>query len=224
VDLGELYRDVRERTLALGAELSDDDTTRAVPTCPEWRVRDVFAHLAGVSADILAGRVEGAATDPWTARQVAERADTPFAEILTEWEANGPEVDAFLAPFGDDGMVSRVPIDAWTHEQDIRTAVERPGGRDAPVVAWAAPNMVARFAERWTSEPLAPVRIVGSSQEWLLGDGEPVATLRVSDYELVRLLVGRRSRAQAVALWDGEGEPFVDSLIAFTFASTDIDE
>jgi uncharacterized protein (TIGR03083 family) len=223
MDLGELYRDSRERTLALGAELRDEETTRVVPTCPAWRVRDVYAHLAGASADILAGRIEGAATDPWTARQVEERADTPFVDLLAEWEANGPAVDALVAPL-DDPMVSRLPIDAWTHEQDIRTAVDRPGGRDSPVVAWAAPNMVARFAASWAEAGRAPVRIIGSEREWILGDGEPVATLRASDYELVRLLVGRRSRAQALALWEGDGEPFVDALIAFTFSPTDIPE
>jgi hypothetical protein len=54
VVVAELYRDGRERLLALGAELGAADAARPVPACPDWTVKDLYAHLAGVAADVLA--------------------------------------------------------------------------------------------------------------------------------------------------------------------------
>jgi hypothetical protein len=52
--------------VALGRTLDDAQADRVVPACPDWTVRDAYAHQAGVSADILAGRMDGVATDEWT--------------------------------------------------------------------------------------------------------------------------------------------------------------
>jgi hypothetical protein len=54
------------------------------------------------------------------------------------------------------------------------------------------------------------------SGSWQLGDGEPVAALHTSDFELARLLIGRRSRAQMLAQpWTGDPAPVVDHLPTF---------
>jgi uncharacterized protein (TIGR03083 family) len=221
--VAELYRDGRERLLRLADEIDDEGAATSVPTCPQWTVKDVYAHQAGVPADILAGRLEGVATDEWTARQVAERADQSLKVIVAELAERGAELDPILAAAGD-GIDMRLLLDQWTHEQDVRCALGKPGSRDVAVVPFAVDVMLSAFGRGWSDRGLAPVRIVGSSGTWQLGDGEPVATMQASDFELVRVLVGRRSRAQALARWDGDGEPFVDSLVAFEFASEDIDE
>ena len=38
-----------------------------VPATPEWRAHDVLAHLVGVTDDVVNGRLDGIATDAWTA-------------------------------------------------------------------------------------------------------------------------------------------------------------
>jgi uncharacterized protein (TIGR03083 family) len=222
MDLGDHYAETRARLLELGASLSDDDAATRLLTCPEWTVKDAFAHVTGVCADVLDGNVEGAATDPWTARQVAERADRALPEILDEWTRRGPDLDALLRQIGGIDGVKRIPIDQWTHEQDVRGTLGCPGGKDAPVVAWAVETMVPGFGDGWAEAGRAPARVVATTGEWMLGDGEPVATLRASDFELARILVGRRSRTQALASWEGDGEPFVDHLVAFSFSATDV--
>lgn len=209
--------------LALAAELTEDDASVKVPTCPEWTVKDVFAHQAGVPADLVAGRLDGIATDEWTARQIAARGDRTLAEIAAELAEAGAQLDALLEAAGDAGD-RRLVIDQWTHEQDVRGALGRPGSRDVGVVAFALARMVPGFGRKWPTLGLAPVRVVGSSGEWVLGEGQPVATLRASDFELVRVLIGRRSREQAISLWEGDGEPFVDHFVAFSFSLDDIDE
>ena len=119
----------------LGRDLTDEQAELVVPACPEWTVRQVFAHQAGVAADILGGRLEGVTTDPWTDRQVTERADRSLTEILDEWDADAPRLLEAMAPLGD-AVDSRMVIDIWTHEQDVRGAVGRAGNRSGPVMDW----------------------------------------------------------------------------------------
>jgi len=221
MEVAALYVEGRERLVALAADIDDDAAATKVPTCPLWTVKDVYAHQSGAAADILAGRLEGVATDAWTGRQVAERAGWPFAAVVAELAEAGAQLDPILVGLGD-AIDKRLVIDQWTHEQDVRGALDRPGGRDAPVVAYAGQVMMRGFGRGWAERGLAPVRVVAGSGEWLLGEGDPVATLRVEDFELVRILIGRRSRAQALAQWEGDGVPFVDHLIAFQHAEADI--
>jgi uncharacterized protein (TIGR03083 family) len=224
MDFADHYAETRARLTELASELRPADGARRVPGCPEWTVKDVYAHLAGVCSDILAGRIEGAATDPWTARQVAERADRTLEQLVEEWAADAPQVETLMRQLGEGPDINRVPIDVWTHEQDVRGAVERPGGRDAPVVAWSLERLVGRLGAGWAGAVRKPVRIRGSSDEWVIGDGEPVATMQASDFELVRTFLGRRSRAQALAMWDGAGEDFVDAFVVFSYADEDLVE
>ena len=74
----------RERVSALVRGAGDEAGQRVVPACPRWTVRDVVAHLTGVCDDILAGRLDGVATDPWTDAQVARRAGRPVEDILDD--------------------------------------------------------------------------------------------------------------------------------------------
>ena len=224
MDIASLYKEGRDRLVALAGDIDEATAAAArVPTCPAWTVKDVYAHQAGVPTDILNGTIEGVATDEWTGRQVDERRDRSFGEIVDELADAGARLDPILVQMGDH-IDKRLVIDQWTHEQDVRGALHLPGSRDAAVVAFAVDVMVRGFGRRWDDNGLAPVRVVSTSGEWALGSGEPVATMRADDYELVRVLVGRRSRAQALAWWDGDGDPFVDHLVAFSFATADIVE
>src|SRR5262245_40632639 len=64
------YRDLRERVTVLMADVDDAALAAPSPATPEWTVHDVFAHLVGVTDDVVAGRLDGVATDEWTQKQV----------------------------------------------------------------------------------------------------------------------------------------------------------
>src|SRR5258705_474102 len=81
----------------LAGGLRDDELASALPGCPEWTGHDLIAHVAGVAADSVAGRTEGAAGPEWTAAQVAQRKGHPVSDILAEWAENGPHIEAGLA-------------------------------------------------------------------------------------------------------------------------------
>jgi uncharacterized protein (TIGR03083 family) len=224
MDLVEVHRQGRARVLELADGLDEDAASTVVRACPDWTVKDVYAHMAGVPADILAGRLEGVATDAWTGRQVAERADRSLPEICAELVELGPRFDEVLAAFGD-AMDMRLFIDQWSHEQDVRGTLGRPGARDVPIVAWIVNAMLPSFGEGWGARGLPTVRVVGSSGEWLLGEGEPALTLTTSDFELARVLVGRRSRDEFLRMgWDGDASAVIDHLHAFPLAASDLGE
>ena len=106
------------------------------PATPEWRVHDVLAHLVGVTDDVVNGRLDGIASDPWTAAQVDARRDRSVAELLAEWDERRAAVRD-----GARRRAARVGgqalFDAATHEHDLRHALGAPGARDCDAVAIA---------------------------------------------------------------------------------------
>lgn len=213
-DYAGAYRGVRLGLEALLRVRPEEDLDAIAPATPEWRVRDVAAHLAGVCDDIVQGNMSGVASDEWTAAQVATRSDWPMARLLEQWNADATVVEQQMNEWGP-GMGQMV-FDAFTHEQDIRGALEEPGGRESPAAAigfdWFVAN-IRRRADADSGEGARPaIRLVTETDDLeILGRGPAATTLRVSRYEFIRAITGRRSRHQIEA-FDWEGEPRVDDL------------
>jgi hypothetical protein len=100
-------------------------------------------------------------------------------------------------------------MDAWTHEQDVRGALERPGGRDDPFAQLAAERLLADLQEG------GPVP--GAIR--LAADRDRGGDAALTPFELLRVRLGRRSREQAAAMrWDVDGsarEALLDRLFVF---------
>jgi uncharacterized protein (TIGR03083 family) len=127
----------------------------ARPTeCPGWDVKDQLSHLIGIERMIMgqeAPAVEGplgdhvksdfgAMNEPW----VAARRPLGGDEVLAEFDAVTAERLGQLDGLSDEewarvgfSPVGQVPFarfmetrvfDSWTHEQDVRLALGRPGG------------------------------------------------------------------------------------------------
>lgn len=224
VTIAGAYRAVRARVLDLADGMSEADAARPVPACPLWSVKDVYAHFAGVQADILDGRLDGVATDPWTARQVAERAGHSLEAIVAEWRSRMGALDAVLDAIGE-AMDPRLAIDAWTHEQDLRHALDRPGGRDGPEVTTVAGSLLAFLGAQLGEAGLPGIRWADEhGAVHLAGSGEPGVTLRCSTFDFCRARLGRRSPAQLRALgWDSDPAPFLDVFVVFGPTTVDID-
>ena len=142
----------------LGASLTDKEWGR--PTaCPGWAVSAHYAHVIGTESTLL-GRPKpevdpgrpahirndiGGFNEVW----VAALAEVPRVEVMARFaEVTNARREA-LAAMGEDNFSepSWTPVgqadyrrfmqirvfDCWVHEQDVRTAVERPGHTAGPV-------------------------------------------------------------------------------------------
>ncbi|OBH20610.1 maleylpyruvate isomerase family mycothiol-dependent enzyme [Mycolicibacter terrae] len=210
--LDAIYRAARDRIGNLAAGLGDHQLRTPVPATPGWTVHDVLAHLVGGAADVLAGRLDGAPGDSWTARHVAERRDHPVEELLAEWERAAPAVEASL-PKQHTGP--NLAADAICHEADLHEALGLPRTDRAhwqPLL-----EVMARFPGRRLGDTATLVIIDELGQQWRSGSGESVTQLRADGYELMRGVFSRRSRRQ-IAGWDWSPEPpsaVVDGFGAF---------
>jgi uncharacterized protein (TIGR03083 family) len=195
----------------LTAALDDERAGLVVPTCPRWTVQNVIAHVTGVVDDALAGRLDGVATDPWTAAQVDARRTTPIATVVAEWTEKAPAFEALLDPIGDAGR--QAVADVVTHEHDIRLALGEPGARDSDALrigmTFLGPGFVGAAAAHGVT---AQLRV---SDGATFGDPDAPVVLSGEVFELFRAMTGRRSLAQVRALdWKGD----VDAVLpAFTF-------
>lgn len=180
--------------------------------CPEWTVKDLLAHVTGVISDILDGRLEGVATDPWTAAQVDARRDRTIDELLAEWNEKAPNVEAMADDFGPPGR--QLVLDVVTHEHDLRGAVNAPGAEDTSAVVIGSDFIVPGYLGAVAEKGLGPLEIsTPDGGRWTSGDGEPASRLHATRYEVMRALTGRRSAEQVRAMqWDGDATPYLEAL------------
>ncbi|GFG71332.1 maleylpyruvate isomerase family mycothiol-dependent enzyme [Mycolicibacter senuensis] len=210
--LDAIYRAARGRIGALAAGLGDHQLRTPVPATPGWTVHHVLAHLVGGAADVLAGRLDGAPGDSWTARHVAERRRRPVEELLDEWQRAAPAVEASL-PERHTGP--NLAADAICHEADLHEAL---GLARTDREHWQ-PFLAAmgHFPGRRLRDTATLVITDELDRQWRCGSGESVMELRADGYELLRGLFSRRSRRQ-IAGWDWSPAPpaeLVDGFGAF---------
>jgi len=204
MDVVAAYRATRERVTALVTEAGPEVAELPVPACPDWTVRQVVAHLAGVCDDIVNNRLEGVGTDPWTAVQVTNRSDRSLTDLLAEWTEAGAKVEDLLAT----GMPEQLVFDEVTHEHDLRGALRQPGAHECDAVEMGLNFAVAGMDFSVTAAELPAVLVRSDGgQERTIGQGDTVATLTASSFDLMRSFTGRRTVAQVAALDWGGADP-----------------
>ena len=208
----EVYAAGRASVARLAQGLDEAQLQRRVPGTPEWTVRELVSHLAGVCADLAAGRIDGAGTPPWTAKQVADRQGRTVDELLAEWAEHAPGVEASIDQFGTAGW--RLAYDVTMHEADLREALDLPPA-DTPAHATVLDGLVALAERRIAKAGLPPLRLHAGDRSW--GPDDAAASVRAPDEaELARALGGRRSYDRLRALdWQGDPEPYLPLLPLF---------
>jgi len=191
------YIALRARVIDLLRSTPESSGNIVVPCTPEWTVRQLAAHLVGVPEDILAGRMEGVASDAWTDAQVVLFGDLTLTELANLFESSAPKIDAIVHNIPQP-IISQFVMDAVTHEQDMRSALGVQGGRDSKAV-----NVGVGFF----------LNLIEVSDPPLF---DALVNTSVSPWDVLRSLTGRRTVEQMNALGlDGEaialhfpGSPF----------------
>lgn len=214
------YDDGRRQVLAL--DLDEERLARQVPACPEWTVRDLIAHLAGIAEDTLRGSYFAEALDAWrdpdiserreewTAGQVSTRSDRSIESVLREFDEYGGRLVTMLrrgqAPDGPGWLLAAPVGDLAVHLADLREALGLEPDQTAPIThfGFAAYRdwLHARIAERG----LPALRLSDGHKDWVLGSGAPEVSLTADRYELFRAITGRRTAA-AIRAYDWSGDP-----------------
>ncbi|TDB86786.1 maleylpyruvate isomerase family mycothiol-dependent enzyme [Actinomadura sp. KC216] len=241
------YEQTVRSTLALAATLGDADWH--LPTeCPGWTVKDQFAHIVGVELTLL-GEPEPEIEVPefdhvrndfgrWLETAIHVRRPVPgpvvaeqLADALERRLVQIPGLDPdhiVMCPDGREGAYSRLmkfrAMDCWTHEQDIRRAVGRPGNLDAPAAHsfWelmsvalrrivarpgkAEPGQSVAFTINGPPDFRAAVLVDGDRRgQWAEPD-DPTAALSMDLETYVRLTAGRCTADAVEVKVDGDEE------------------
>jgi enediyne biosynthesis protein E11 len=148
---------------------------RTPTRCTGWTIADVTAHVTGVVADITTGRLDGAGTQAWYDRQVAERRGRPPGAVVEELAEVIPTLQGVAeqvllpswdapAPPGIPGTVGLVTLSLWAgvyiHTEDVLAALARPP-RQGPGLRAA----VEYICEAWDAPRWGPVTVALDGME-----------------------------------------------------------
>lgn len=214
------YTRVQDRLIALVTDGGTDLAT-TIPATPDWTIRDLLAHLAGVPADVIAGNMADAPSEAWTHAHVSSRVEATPEEIIAEWREQIALLQDALATPNATGLFSDVVV----HEQDVRGALGQPGARDTDEIRAVAEVFIASLGRRFAEKGLPALKVVVDGEAHVIGEGEPAGELTLSAFEATRVFTGRRSPDQVKARFtSGNPQVWIDSLFLFGPRKTPLSE
>ncbi|MEM9517443.1 MAG: maleylpyruvate isomerase family mycothiol-dependent enzyme [Actinomycetota bacterium] len=232
IDAAEHYRRSVERVIALIDEQGADAIDTPVPACPGWSVGDVLRHVVGLTSDVVHSQVDGYAGPEWTARQIARRRDLTWPALRAEWLADLPAmvtinrdlagsalpdmIEHVMGPVPKVAFEQAFTVDLVQHELDVRAALGAPRPVDTDTDQLVAGAQISTLRGAFAVRDLPTVHLVANDVErtWPIGRDEPVATLQVSLFELLRTIGGRRTFDEIRdSSWSGDPSPVVEHLV-----------
>lgn len=217
-----------------------------------WSVKDNVAHTAHLESVLAGGPEETLPVDPaphikdlsgfYTEQGVLARRDRDMAALADEIEQAvatryaallaDPPTDGAAAPpctpggvpWNNDTLLNNRPLDIWMHEQDIRRAIDRPGGYDGPTAAHVLTrlaNALPMVLGKRVAPPVGTsvrIDVPEADASWSAAIGEdgraaaieptddPTVRITLSAEDFVVLAGGRRSLAQTGPTYHGDAE------------------
>jgi uncharacterized protein (TIGR03083 family) len=187
MEIQAIYAAQQEQFLSLVLDHGDRSATR-VPACPDWEVRDVVAHVAGLASDAATGGlpemdlleqwrddVVATARDAMTAEQVRRSDDRAIQEIASDWKELLGTLAPMLRgtfPFPDPapfGLSAILVTDLAVHDQDVRGPSARPEATTVRRCRWPWPPTASASitaSANWTCPPW-PSTTRASGASWV---------------------------------------------------------
>ncbi len=226
-----------------------------------WSVKDNVAHTAHLEAVLAGSPEESLPVDPaphikdltgfYTEQGVLARRDRDMAALVDEIErAAGSRYAELLAdpptdgaappprtpggvPWNTDTLLNNRPLDVWMHEQDIRRAIDRPGGYGTPTATHVL-NRLANALPMVLGKRVGPpvgtsvrIDVPEAGLTWSAAIGEdgraaarepladPTVRITLSAEDFVVLAGGRRGLDATSPTYDGDAELGVALLTNF---------
>ncbi|MEV6834555.1 maleylpyruvate isomerase family mycothiol-dependent enzyme [Streptomyces sp. NPDC051133] len=246
--------------------LAEGEWNRRTP-CPGWSVRDVVSHVIGMDCEMLGDPrpIHSLPRDlfhvttehqRYMEMQVDVRRHHTAPEMTAELEytvirrnrqlrneAREPG-STMRGPLGTEITLEQAyrarAFDVWVHEQDLRTALGRPGNLDSPgayvardMLLEALPKVVAKDAEAPRSSAIVfdvhgPVEFLRTIRVDIQGRGTlettpalgPAATITLDWETYVRLACGRVGAESVADRIKTEGDPDLTAAILRNFTVT----
>lgn len=170
-DLVAAFAQTAQAVVDLGFPCSEQDFER--PTaCPGWTIKDQISHIVAAESAVI-GRPDPPVDVPdlphvrnrvgrWAEQGVELRRSRPGSEVVAELQQvlarrlaqlrDAELTEATLVPWQggqiEAGTLLRMRIsDVWCHEQDIRSALQRPGNLDSPAARVFTDFAMSRLPE-----------------------------------------------------------------------------
>jgi len=227
-DLAGAYEETRASMIKVVRDMDAEQLATTVPACPDWTVKDLIAHVTSIASAVADGNVPAdvnlssfwdedlaVGREAFVDKELDRRRHKGLEEIVEEWDRTAPVLEEMMRgerPWPDDAPAFpdwMVMTDLGVHHHDLRGAVGLPGQRDSLATGLSLRSYVEAMRFRVAHEKLPTLRLVAGERSWVIGDGEPGATVTADPFELARAASGRRSWEQVRAFdWQGDPEPF----------------
>jgi uncharacterized protein (TIGR03083 family) len=212
-EMAEVYEAGRIRVRGMALSATIEETQQMVPACPDWSVKDLFAHVVGVGEDTASMNVGAAGSEEWTQSQIDRRRDLSAQEIDAEWEQLAPKIAGALDAIPP-GAGAALVGDLITHELDMKGALGRDKGPDERGLMVSLERYAKFFGKRVKDAGLPAVAVHAGGETWVAGIGDPGLSLTADRVDLLRALTGRRTEQEVRSFdWSGDPTPYV-SLIS----------
>jgi uncharacterized protein (TIGR03083 family) len=223
-DPAEMYESERAAFIAFLRGQAVDRLDVMVTATPGWAVRDVVAHVVGIAADLNAKRFGDGDGDAWTAAQVAARRGRSIDELAIEWDREAPTFEHGLRLFGYT-FAAHYLADLLQHIIDVRAALDGTWLPADQHLAVAVDFYLTSFEESLAAAGAGAVDVRVGDEHWRLGNGDSIASVTTSRFELFRSLGGRRTRQEIRSLdWAGDVDAVVDLVSRYPTPSRSLGE
>lgn len=223
--------------VALVESLAEEDLARVVPSCPDWTVGDLVAHLVGVAEDSVAGRFYDAALEAWTDPALAEARERWTAGHVTRHVSRDREgllrdADVHLRALVTALRLGHNPVpgapvwgpgapvtDLAAHLADLREALDLPADESGPVLRFGFDSYRDWLGLRLRRRGLPALEVSIGKKSWVVGKGDPAGSVGGSAYELFRVFSGRRSAEAITGLaWTTDPTPYLPVIAPYPLA------
>lgn len=213
----ELYLQSKDTVTSL---ITEENQYTMIPACPEWTLRDLLGHQAGEIEDGLSGNTAELGQPQWTAAQVERHKHLDLDAVKAKW-TEGLESAGDAVPEVTGGAIN----DLVHHEFDVRGALGDTSNRDGELVNTMFPSFVGFVGESFKANNVPALKVIAGEHEVTIGEGEPQGELRLSPFEFLRTVTGRRSLAQIRAMdWSTDPAPWLDHIALMPPRETDLVE